>query len=170
MPLSLENSFFTWIKHFLCLSPTLTYFYIFLKSTTLRCLSSFCFSVTSLNHIKVFLKKSILRFSKIYICFGEVTFPEKALIDSWKKIISTICKHLVCSLATKLIAKSPAKTTFLFSFGTFERRSVRKLLLNLDNLWWVARFGTNCTILKRWKNTHGGVLLFIKLQAKSLQL
>ena len=130
----------------------------------------FVLVLRQLNHIKVFLKKSILRFSNIYICFGEVTFPEKAPIDSWKKIISTICKHLVCSLATKFIAKSPAKITFLFSFGTFEKRSVRKFLLNLDNLWWVAWFGTNCTILKRWKNTHGGVLLLIKLQAKSLQL
>ena len=34
-------------------------------------------------------------------------------------------------------------------------------------MWCVARFNTMCTILKNVKNTHGGVLLLAKLQAKA---
>ena len=29
------------------------------------------------------------------------------------------------------------------------------------NMWCVVRFGTICTILKTWKNTHGGVLILV---------
>lgn len=61
------------------------------------------------------------------------TFPEKTSRGLWWEIIPIICMHLVSSLTQKLIAKSSAKITFLFSSGTFARRSVRKLLLNLDN-------------------------------------
>ena len=35
------------------------------------------------------------------------------------------------------------------------------------HLWYVARFGIICTILKNVKNTHGGVLLLLKLQASA---
>ena len=32
------------------------------------------------------------------------------------------------------------------------------------NMWCFARFGTVCPILKNVKNTHGGVLLLVRLQ------
>ena len=33
-------------------------------------------------------------------------------------------------------------------------------------MWYIARFGTLRTILKNKKNTYGGVLLLVKLQAE----
>ena len=38
------------------------------------------------------------------------------------------------------------------------------------HLWCVARFDIICTILKNVKNTHGGVLLLLKLQASFSKL
>lgn len=43
------------------------------------------------------------------------TFPEKTSRGLWWEIIPIICMHLVSSLTQKLIAKSSAKITFLFS-------------------------------------------------------
>ena len=34
-------------------------------------------------------------------------------------------------------------------------------------MWYVARFGTICTIQKNVENTHGGLLLLVKLQAEA---
>ena len=36
-----------------------------------------------------------------------------------------------------------------------------------DQMWYVARFGTICTILKNVRNTYGGVLLLVKLRASA---
>ena len=37
-------------------------------------------------------------------------------------------------------------------------------------MWCVARFGTICKILKNVKNTHGGVLILVTLQAEACNI
>ena len=40
-------------------------------------------------------------------------------------------------------------------------------MVQIREMWCVARFGTICTFLKSVKNTHGGVLILVKLQAEA---
>ena len=49
----------------------------------------------------------------------------------------------------------------------FKAKSIEHILNLVKHLWCFTRFGIICTILKHVRNTHGGVLVLVKLHAKT---
>ena len=120
---------------------------------------------TKFPHQEIRCSYGILRSAGL-IGFWITWWLERGVIAS-SCIISLFVLYQMFLEARSFVSFVPRKVEILLVPRKFRIRILVRTG-KLLHLWCFARFGTICTIyLNNVKNTHGGVLLLVKLQAKS---